>query len=903
MIGSYLYTNCTILVQPSDAHPSLAPPHPRPISHPTHTSGPFDSQDRPVPAVSTPSPMPSLQAQEALSRRGDSYTPGQRYASLLSAEGLGYPLWSPSPRCTDTGAEYTISIGDLGLYSDMYPFHTLFNITKPCGGIPDGNQQPKGVDPPCVIRGKVTVDQRYRENWKLLTQPPGSLSQPDGDDSRVHKFKLSKKEGALLMLPQGGVLQRLQKTSEFKRRILDHWRDWYEFAEEEGDLDETQTLCLLTSVKQCRNWAMAVWDPASSNSGDLGSLDLTADELNDTYSWARPPPRCSTQSSAPAPSVFSVRDVGDNGPLELKETVFIRAFWINRSSDVLTTQRSSFPPGHDENGTHDEDSSRHRHNSRRTSDHSQGPSGSSHNPFRVNRYNNDSPDGSRSLSQPLPSSYTGFGQSLEDRSTLSHDRNLPNTSNIVRLPATFNTPVFHPCYLINQLAFELVSKAHPSLLDSDCIAFSHDEDWISVLDNCDDVSELPKGIELLKNVCGEFKYVAEGDAIYTERMTPAELELLRNSTSVTFDNAGLIPVLFQLRERDLSHKHPDPGEACQIPDSHTFGCDSDVTMSGPSDIDTSMDVDSHYEGCDPAQEDRLKLTTRIIDRGRKRKWTEFDELYSLERRVTKRSRGSFALDSRKVRSRVSLVRVVPRAHSGIVDHIPRYTILPIINVFQRYAYPKRTLPPFIFHNELVPAAAFTGNIGWLGQVYLNSLAAQLGCSDEELWMDLGRGVICHSPLQAPSVGLPPPRAYLNIENLLPGTPDLLQEDVFLRFLASLNSKDVDRELAISLSRGCQVGMSSEQVHAPTVISIRSNAPIATTTIATQVWDNRTDVFTKQNVSQHGLTRFTLNRKSRDGHALWLMSDEHVCASWLSQAASVFWGRGTSPEDDLSMHSA
>ncbi|KAK1215149.1 hypothetical protein PQX77_022257, partial [Marasmius sp. AFHP31] len=680
MIGSYQYTNCTIFMQPSDVHEaSLAPTNPRSVSHPTQTSGPFDSQDRSVPTVSTPSPMPSPQAQEALSRRGNNYTPGQRYASLLSAEGLGYPLWSPSPRCTDTGAEYTMSIGDLGLYSDMYPFHTLFNITEPCGGIPDGNQQPKGVDPPCVIQGKVTVDRRYRQNWKLLTQPPGSLSlsQPDGDNLRVHKFKLSKKEGALLMLPQGGVLKRLQKTSEFKRRILDHWRDWYEFAEEEGDLDETQTLCLLTSVKQCRNWAMAVWDPASSDSGDLGSLDLTADELNNTYSWARPPPRCSTQSSAPAPSAFSVRDVGNNGPLELKETVFIRAFWINRSSDVLTTQRSSFPPGHDENGTHDEDSSRHRHNSRRTSDHSQGPSGSSHNPFRVNRHNNDSPSGSRSLSQPLPSSYTGSGQSLEDRST-------SYTSNIVRLPATFNTPVFHPCYLINQLAFELVSKAHPSLLDSDCIAFSHDEDWISVLNNCDDGSELPKGIEFLKNVCGKFKYVAEGDAIYTERMTLAELELLEHSTSVTFDNAGLIPVLFQLREPDLSHKHLDPGEACQIHDEHTFGCDSDVTLSGPPDIATSMDVDSHHEDCDPAQEDRLKLTARIID------W-----VYPLEHRATK---SSFALRSREVWSRVYLVRVRPRAHWGIADHIPRHPILSSINMFQIYAYPKRTLPPCMLYN-------------------------------------------------------------------------------------------------------------------------------------------------------------------------------------------------------------
>ncbi|KAJ8085687.1 hypothetical protein PM082_004505 [Marasmius tenuissimus] len=214
---------------------------------------------------------------------------------------------------------------------------------------------------------------------------------------------------------------------------------------------------------------------------------------------------------------------------------------------------------------------------------------------------------------------------------------------------------------------------------------------------------------------------------------------------------------------------------------------------------------------------------------------------------------------------------------------------------------RKSLPSIhLDSSELVPYAHFTSNVGILGGFYLQMLRAHLDCNYEELWMDATKGVICRGP-EEPSGGRPHPRTYHNIESPLPSTPDLLQEDVLLRYLASLKSKDIDRKLTISLSRGCQVGASPDQVHMPTVISTLSNAPIATSNIATQVWDNQTDILTEQDASEHGLTRFTLSREPSDGHALWLMTDEDVCAAWLSQAASVFRGRGTSSDVDLSMH--
>ncbi|KAK1221561.1 hypothetical protein PQX77_015680 [Marasmius sp. AFHP31] len=601
-VGSTFQRNCIVLhVQVPDPGSSSFP-HAETIPYPTQTPALSDSQVHPVHPASTPAPTSFPQAEEASTRQRCNSTAGQRYATLLSAEGLGYPLWKPSPRRTDTGEEYTISIGDVGICSDMYPFHTLFNITKPRGGIPDEDEEPKGVEPPCIIQGKVTVDRSYHQNWKLLTRPSGSISEPEGSDLRTFNLKLSAKEGALLMLPQGGVLKRLQKTSMFKRRILDFWRDWYEFAEEEGDLDENQTLCLLTGVEQCRTWAMAVWDPVSGDSVDLGSLVLAADEYNNTYTWARPPPRCSTQSLTPVPT-----PVETDNELELKETVFIHAFWISRSNGTFAAHPSPVPgPGREGNGNHDEDPSRPRRNSRNPFDHSQGPPRPSQNPFRTRRSNDGSSSNSFPRTQPLSSGHNDSGQP-EDWNTLrveSPDQSLSNTLSIVVLPDSFST-VSHPCRFINELALKLASSVRPSMLDSGCVAFSHDEDWINVLTDYNE-PELPKGEEFLKLICEKFKFVAEGDAIYTENMTPAELDLRQQSLAFARGEAGLIPVLFYLREPDISYK----GSQASMEEAFAYISDESTRGSLGGNYRSQNHASNHDE-CDFIPRPSLPVTPHV----------------------------------------------------------------------------------------------------------------------------------------------------------------------------------------------------------------------------------------------------------------------------------------------------
>ncbi|KAK1220127.1 hypothetical protein PQX77_017117 [Marasmius sp. AFHP31] len=528
--GSYVSRDCRTAVFYVFPNESSILPQMEPMPHSTPIPILSDSQNSPPALGPSPTSSPSSQAegtQGSLARQIDNRMPGQRYASLLSEIGPGYPLWMPSPRCTDTGEEHTVSIGDVGICSDVDPFHTLFNITQHLGGVTEGNRIPDGVDPPCDIRGSVTVAATYHRNDKLLLKPHNSLSQQatiDEDDlSKVFTFNLTEKEGALLLLPQGGILKKLQKTYEFRSRISRHWRQWYDFADEEGDPGERQLLCLLTGVEQCSAWAMGVWDPISGDSSDtLGSLVFTIDKSSGNGSWTRCPPRCSTQSLVPARA--------DN---ELKEAIFVRALWITRIVGNHSAGAPAPSPSrdHDEGGDEHDVPTRHRWNSRNP--FGPGPTNPSQSPFNPFRQTS-------SPARP-PQDYHAYSVQSDVHQAARAGQLLENDATTIQLPATFDV-VSHPCELINQLAFEIISKARPSLLDSGCAIFSHDDDWLSVREDFDDVNDPLKGTELLRRICVKFKFVAEGDTVYTECMTPTESEIIQQSMGAAQDHPRTVGV-------------------------------------------------------------------------------------------------------------------------------------------------------------------------------------------------------------------------------------------------------------------------------------------------------------------------------------------------------------------------
>ena len=113
-------------------------------------------------------------------------------------------------------------------------------------------------------------------------------------------------------------------------------------------------------------------------------------------------------------------------------------------------------------------------------------------------------------------------------------------------------------------------------------------------------------------------------------------------------------------------------------------------------------------------------------------------------------------------------------------------------------------------------------------------------------MDAGRGVICRGP-----EGPYPNLAVWIVEiKELPSSADLLQDDVFLRFLASQKSKEVDRGVVevIAWSREFHA---SERCDQPTVFSTLTQIPIA---VANNIWKDYKGNLSDRTVLENGVTR-------------------------------------------------
>ncbi|KAJ8094942.1 hypothetical protein PM082_010158 [Marasmius tenuissimus] len=204
---------------------------------------------------------------------------------------------------------------------------------------------------------------------------------------------------------------------------------------------------------------------------------------------------------------------------------------------------------------------------------------------------------------------------------------------------------------------------------------------------------------------------------------------------------------------------------------------------------------------------------------------------------------------------------------------------------QIYGYTHSYIPSLILYSELVPVAHLE-NVGILGWSYLHSLHRQLGCKEEELWIDSGRKVICRGP--------PGPRPNLGWSALgidLPLSADLLREDVLLRFLASLK-KPHDRFVVVVAvdARNSDVH-APERVSQPTVISTSTNTIIA---VANNVWTSADDGLSGRSLLENGSTSFVL----ADRQCFLLIWNQDAENAWLSQAPSIFHARGISLEEDL-----
>ncbi|KAK1234311.1 hypothetical protein PQX77_002487, partial [Marasmius sp. AFHP31] len=212
---------------------------------------------------------------------------------------------------------------------------------------------------------------------------------------------------------------------------------------------------------------------------------------------------------------------------------------------------------------------------------------------------------------------------------------------------------------------------------------------------------------------------------------------------------------------------------------------------------------------------------------------------------------------------------------------------------QVFAVDVGTVPSLLFWHGLLPISHFERSLGWLGGIYIYNLCSKLCCSERELWVDFAQGVICEGP-EGPMSDIGWMDEDLEAEKL-PLTAEMLQEDVFLRFLASQKSKKVDRLFLWAKCWNSKDDDKSvpEWFDQPTIFSTLTATPIA---VANNVWTHGWG-FTERKALENGLTRFRLEG---DGSELSLRLN-FAAEAWLSQSSNIFQSCGISLDDDLSVY--
>ncbi|KIL62128.1 hypothetical protein M378DRAFT_35432, partial [Amanita muscaria Koide BX008] len=166
----------------------------------------------------------------------------------------GYPLYDPKPFC-ELSKEYPhngINVGDVGFVRGSGTFDFLFNICQ---------SQNAFINPPNLPDGFSLETPDHSTTTNLEPLPPNTrLFQSPITKTRSGEYICEGSEGAVLELPKGAVQSEATNARPFEKLAARHGVQWYEYTMNRGRSISNGSLYLITSVTQCAQWGIAVFD-------------------------------------------------------------------------------------------------------------------------------------------------------------------------------------------------------------------------------------------------------------------------------------------------------------------------------------------------------------------------------------------------------------------------------------------------------------------------------------------------------------------------------------------------------------------------------------------------------------------------------------------------------------------
>ncbi|KAJ7614157.1 hypothetical protein FB45DRAFT_262659 [Roridomyces roridus] len=259
------------------------------------------------------------------------YSDSESYCNQLLRHGRGFPLYIPAPR-GNLPAEYGyrgVSIGDVGRVTPEGIFDFFFNIYLPADHPINDNDVPENFSPLALYDSKNVLPIEYLPGQHVSTSAvlkvDLELSEGRGDSGEF-VFDCLGPRGAVLALPLGSHIERLDNFGDMLQYTRQNAENWYKYVNgARGRQLSNGSLYLITGWEKARAWGIAAFQeiPQTRYPFRISFGSAFVNSGQKYYRWNTSGPT-RTKSSGPVPM--------DQTPLN--ETVFIHGFSISLGTSI-----------------------------------------------------------------------------------------------------------------------------------------------------------------------------------------------------------------------------------------------------------------------------------------------------------------------------------------------------------------------------------------------------------------------------------------------------------------------------------------------------------------------------------------------------------------------------------------
>ncbi|KAJ7868838.1 hypothetical protein B0H13DRAFT_1484566, partial [Mycena leptocephala] len=182
------------------------------------------------------------------------------YCGQLIRQGRGVPLYVPGPpgNLPDEYRRNGVSIGDVGRVTPDGAFDFFFNIYLEADHPINANCVPDDFSPLKKHRIAGDIIPSDQDPGNHVSTPSVQKLEPDP------QFNCGAPQGAVLALPQGAHLEKLENLETLRIYIAKHAESWYRYIRgTRGRELENGSLYLVTGWEKAPSWGMALFHSAS----------------------------------------------------------------------------------------------------------------------------------------------------------------------------------------------------------------------------------------------------------------------------------------------------------------------------------------------------------------------------------------------------------------------------------------------------------------------------------------------------------------------------------------------------------------------------------------------------------------------------------------------------------------